>query len=86
MVKKTIVTGGSWANLDTLDDKPLEDGDYLRIYWPDEKVTVDQIVVKHFHTQEPGVTIPCSSAFIKHKVNGAFLLLSILGLEAERLL
>ena len=85
MAKKTIVTGGDWAHFDTLEDKPLEDGECLFLYFPNGVAGVEKIIVKHFHKHEPGATIPCSSAFITYKVNGAYLLLSILGLEAERL-
>ena len=83
MGKMKIVTS---SDFDTLEDKILKDGEYLRLYFPNGLVGVEKIIVKQFHLHEPGVTIPCSSAFVSYKVSGASLLLSILGLEAERLL
>lgn len=78
-----------WSSWDELDGKELEDGECLRIEWPNGRITEENICIHKGinHTSDHGH--PCTykkyHAYVNVTANGIATQVRIVGLEAERL-
>lgn len=88
MTTQKITTGGNWSVEDQLGGRTIRDGERLRVRFPDGTVEELRAVVESSSHADSDmgrdITIPVHRAFARIDYHGASVLMSLVGLEAER--
>jgi hypothetical protein len=82
---KKVETYSNWCYLDQLDGDTLEDGEGLRVRWPNGKETKEKAVVEKSSYMMSDMGSPyemhVSKAFVEADVHGAKCLVRLVGQE-----
>ena len=85
MAFSKIATCRNWGNIDKLEELALKDGETLKIKFPDGGIEVHNIIVVEKSTKGRYEDTYDSRAYVIVNYRGFETLISLVGLEAERI-
>lgn len=89
MSMKNIIRYSNWGDWDQLDGKTLEDGEKLRVEFPDGTIKdIEVTMVKStYDVSDMGTPYTCKSelAYIRSSIFGVSVFVPLIGLKAQRI-